>query len=516
MARAATMIQEEVEFFAEMNRQQKTAVPDFKEIGSRSEDLEVNRTTGILEDTNEISLDTYRKMRTDPQVKACLLVLKLPILQAGWELQATTEEGQQLAKWCELMLTEYLEDSMEYYTREMLTAIDFGRSITEKVWQLKTVPVDPDNKDSAKLEERIIPSKLKTYDPRNIQIKLDPDTYKLVGAVQKQGTKEIEIPASKLLIYSHEKEFNNYNGESALRAAYKPWVIKEFLQKFWNIALERYGSPLSSMKIPQAGSIKEAVALMDMIKTKAGIPLPEGYEMEVHSMANAGMSFKDAIEYQDIQIARAMLIPDLVFANSGGGAYALSKTHEDFFQMRLNGIGGEVGDMYTKYMIRPMVQYNFGEVREYPAFKFNKVGQDSITELSTIITQMLTGKVIAPSEAWIRERLGLPAPDDEAQEFLDKNREVAMSGMENMMKAQEAQAAGGAVPGSNPAPGGEPKNISGKPAAKDKKEVQGDGEEAAAKKKKQVLKNAEISAEDFEYYTENLRDAVRALYLIGG
>jgi hypothetical protein len=510
MARAENAIMEDIRFFAEMNKeQQKTAAPDFSEIGSRGEDLEVNQTTGILEDTSEITMETYRKMRTDPQVKACLLVLKLPILQTGWELQASTDEGQDLAKWCELMLTEYMDDSMEYYTREMLTALDFGRSITEKIWQLKNVPVDPDNPESTRTEDRIIPLKLKTYDPRNIKIKLDPETMKLEGAVQQQGTKTIEINASKLLIYSHEKEFNNYNGESALRAAYKPWVIKEFLQKFWNIALERYGSPLATMNIPQGGSIKRAVSLMDMVKTKSGIPLPEGYEMEIHNLANAGMSFKEAIEYQDVQIARSMLIPDLVFANSGSGAYALSKTHEGFFEMRLNGISQEMGDIYSKYLIRPMVGYNFGEVREYPSLVFNKVGQDDIQALSSLIQQMISGKVVAPTEPWIRERLGIPAPDDEAQEYLDKNRELQMAGMDNIMKANQTRA--GADPEDDK---GDPKNISGKDPAKDQKDVKDEGEDAAEKKKKEVVKNTEMTNQDMEYYTNNLRDAVRGLFLM--
>jgi hypothetical protein len=504
MARASTMIMEDIHIFAESQKEQKTAAPDFSEIGSRAEDLEVNQTTGILEDTSEITMETYRKMRTDPQVKACLLVLKLPILQTGWELAAQTEEGQQLAKWCELMLSEYMDDSMEYYTREMLTALDFGRSITEKIWQLKTVPVDPDNPDSNKLEERIIPLKLKTYDPRNIKIKLDPKTYKLTGAVQTQGSKQIEIEASKLLIYSHEKEFNNHNGESALRAAYKPWVIKEFLQKFWNIALERYGSPLATMELPQNGSLKKAMSLMDMVKTKSGIPLPEGYKMEIHNLANAGVSFLEAIEYQDVQIARAMLIPDLVFANSGGGAYALSKTHEGFFEMRLNGISQEIGDILSKYLIRPMVGYNFGEVREYPAFTFNKVGRDDLQVLSTLIQQMITGKVIAPTEGWIRERLGIPAPDDDAQEFLDKQREIAMAGMENIQKANQA------LQGKEPDDNDDPKNISGKDPAKDKKDVKAEGKDEDDKRKKQIAKNAEL-----DYLTGNLRDAVRGLLVLG-
>jgi len=495
MARAAQYIMNEIQTFAEVQDNKKVAAPDFSELGSRGDDLEIG-SSGILEDTSEITLDTLRKMRFDPQVKACLLVLKLPILQVDWSLQAKTEEGKQIAAWCESMLSEYMDDSIEYYTREILTALDFGRSITEKVWQLKEVPVDPDNPESSKTEERIIPLKLKTYDPRNIRIQLDPETLKLTGAVQVVKNKEVPIPAEKLMIYSHEKEFGNYNGESALRAAYKPWMIKEFLQRFWNIALERFGTPLSTMNVPQGGSLKKAISLMDMVKTKSGIPLPEGYEMEIHNLANTGMSFKDAIEYQDVQIARAMLIPDLVFANSGTGAYSLSKTHEGFFEMRLNGITQEVGDLYSKYLIKQLVQYNYGEVREYPAFKFANVGQEDLTMLGNVIKQMIDGSVIAPSESWIRERLGFPSPDDDAQEYLDKKKEVVMSGMENIQKANSAL--------QQQKQEEDPKQVGTDPKAKDNKDVKKEGQQ----QQKKVVKNSD------DYY-EDLRAAVRGLFVIG-
>lgn len=510
MARANQAIMNEIAIFAEAAaaKDQKTAAPDFSELGSRMEDLEIS-SDGILADNSDIDFDTFRKMRYDPQVKACLLVLKLPLLQLDWNLNADTDEGQEISRWCQHMLQEYMDDSMEYYLREMLTALDFGRSITEKVWQLKSVPVDPDGQ---KLEDRIIPLKLKTYDPKNIKIKLDPNTMKLIGAVQKIKGVEKNIPADKLLIYSHEKEFNNYNGESVLRAAYKPWIIKEFLQKFWNIALERYGSPLASMELPQGGSIKKAITLMDMVKSKSGIPLPEGYKMTIHNLANAGMSFKEAIEYQDVQIARAMLIPDLVFANSGTGAYALSKTHAGFFEMRLNGISQEIGDIFSKYLIKPMIQYNYGEVREYPSMKFDNVGDDDLKVFIDIVDKLIKGKVVAPTEAWIREKFGLPAPDNEAEEYLEKNRQLQMEGMDNIMKANQVRS------GQDPDGEGDdpkkkqqedPKNISGKAAAKDNTDVKKDGKDAAAKFGE--MDDAELA----DYYSKNLGSAVRGLLKLG-
>lgn len=494
MTRAANMIMA-------MAEDQKKKPANMQEIGTRDNDLDVS-SGGLLEDQEEISLETYRKMRQDPQVKACLLVLKLPLIQVDYSINATTEEGQKISRWVQARL-EDMDDTIQYYLREVLTALDFGRSITEKVWQLRTVQVDPDDENS-RLEQMVIPEKLKTYDPRSMQIKLDA-TMKLEGVVQTTKTGEIFIPADKLLIYTHEKEFGDHYGQSVLRAAYKPWIIKEFLQKFWNIALERYGTPFSTMNVPQGGSLKTAMALMDQVKHKAGIPLPEGYEMEIHNLANTGMSFKEAIEYQDKMIARALLIPDLIFGNDGGGAYALSKTHAAFFLLRLNGIYQEVGDIFTKYLIKPLVQYNYGDVNEFPVLKFADVAEEDKTQLMSIVAQLLSGKVIAPTEDWIRERLGLPQPDEDAQEYLDKQREVVMAGMENMQKAQAALNQQRQQDPESGSKGKDP-DVDVNADPDDKKD--------AKKKEGQIQKNSE-DLDQLDDYFSNLRASVRGILKVG-
>lgn len=495
MTRAANMILA----LAEEDQAAKKKPANMNEIGNRSNDLDVT-SDGRLEENEEISLDTYRKMRQDPQVKACLLVLKLPLIQTDFDLHADSDEGKKLGSWARARLYD-MDDSMQYYLREILTALDFGRSITEKVWQLKTVQVDPEAEGSSRMEQMIVPLKLKTYDPRSLTFQLN-DKMQLVGVVQKQKKgADILIPADKLIIYTHEKEFGDHYGQSVLRAAYKPWIIKEFLQKFWNIALERYGTPFSTMSMPQGASLSSAMALMDQIKHKTGIPLPDGYEMEIHNLANTGMSFKEAIEYQDKMIARAMLIPDTLFGNNDTGSYALSKTHAAFFLLRLNGIGQEIGDILTKYLIKPLVEYNFPQIQELPEFKFNDVADDNLEQLLKIVEAMLRGKVIAPSETWIREKLGLPPADEETLEILEKQRELTLEGMENIQKANAALS--GAAAATDPE---DPK----KKTAEVKVNADPD-DKTKAKKKEGVQKNSE----DLDDYMENLRSSVRGILKIG-
>jgi hypothetical protein len=116
---------------------------------------------------------------------------------------------------------------------------------------------------------------------------------------------------------------------------------------------------------------------------------------------------------------------------------------------------------------------------------------------------MLQGKVIAPTEDWIRERLGIPQADEDAQEYLDKQKEVVMSGLENIQKAQAA------LPGKDEDP-----DDKKDPKKKPEVDVKADPDDKKdAKKKEQIQKNNEL--DDLDDYFANLRSSVRGILKVG-
>ena len=47
-----------------------------------------------------------------------------------------------------------------------------------------------------------------------------------------------------MIVYTWDKKWGNYYGNSLLKAVYKNWFIKDNMLKFANIAFERFGSPI--------------------------------------------------------------------------------------------------------------------------------------------------------------------------------------------------------------------------------------------------------------------------------
>lgn len=59
-----------------------------------------------------------------------------------------------------------------------------------------------------------------------------------------------EIPWGKIILFSFDKEGNNFEGTSILRSTYKHFYYKDLLYKIESISAERYGvgTPVASVK----------------------------------------------------------------------------------------------------------------------------------------------------------------------------------------------------------------------------------------------------------------------------
>jgi hypothetical protein len=107
-----------------------------------------------------------------------------------------------------------------------------------------------------------------------------------------------------------------------LRAAYKSWWAKKFIHNFWNVFLERLGSPQTVMHYPQGASdeLKETLkGILSGLSTKTEILIPEGVEIKlVEALRTSGQAtFHDALTYHNNAIARAILMVALF----GAGGY---------------------------------------------------------------------------------------------------------------------------------------------------------------------------------------------------
>ena len=177
-------------------------------------------------------LKVYDSMRIDDMVKASLTLKKQATLAPGWEIEAASEDKAdvEVAEFVKFVF-EDMDGTINNALKQILTALDYGYSITEEVW--KVIEQGP---YKGKVGIRALKAKKPHY------YRFDLDKYSNIkpkGLIQDlgfgTGLGGTKLPINKFIIYSYQKEFGNWYGSSDLRPAYRNYWSKDNLIKFWNI-----------------------------------------------------------------------------------------------------------------------------------------------------------------------------------------------------------------------------------------------------------------------------------------
>lgn len=388
--------------------------------------LNLTKELGIYKDTtyerpdqtdinpSDFDLDVYDKMLTDGQVKAGLDMIKLSSTARGYTVTGNDDETRKYAEFV-LENFETIRGNMEDVIAEMLTALEYGYSVTEKVFEYNS-------------KRQIVLKKLKVLDPRKLSLKTDK-FGDLEFVQQSIGSKNIKIPANSVILYTHDRRFGNPYGNSILRTTYKHWLIKDKLYRFANIAYERYGTPLLVGTVQDAQEVDRMKGLLAKINGMTGLAISGGDDIKAVQMQNA--DFIGYIEHHDRKIMESMLVPPMLLGLSRGqsGSYALSGNQFDMFMIRLEALQRDLKSLIEEEIIRPLIDLNFPNVKNYPSFQFKPLANEDIEKLSRVFTSMIQADVISPSEEWLREELGFPAMSAETKREIEERQKAAQEAL---------------------------------------------------------------------------------------
>lgn len=343
-------------------------------------------------------------MRKDDQIKAAMGFKKSIVLASGWEVVSPVDQDDdwEVTVFVNDVLSA-IDGTIERKILEILTALEYGFSITEKIWR----------KDG----NRIILSGLKTKYPHDITFEVDA-----YGNIKHINQNNDPLPLDKFVIYSYDKEFDNPYGKTDLEAAYRPWWAKDNAYKWMAMLLERLGiPPIFAMYDPESYDSDSLSKLQDVISNfQAGTvgvlprPVKEALEMWSPQIANnVGNVFIPAIEMMNKDIARSVLMPGLLgmTPDENVGSNARSQTHLDAFFLTVERIRCDLQEhAMMEQIIKPLVDYNFN-VDQYPLFKFLPISDDTRTDIIEVWNN-LTGNGVVQSkyedEQHIRKSLKFP------------------------------------------------------------------------------------------------------------
>jgi phage gp29-like protein len=354
---------------------------------------------------------TYEKMRrSDAQVSATLMGMKLPIRSAEWTV-AEPDDATPVEKEAAEFVRECLFEEIDFEAAidNALLMLDFGCSAHEDVWYV----------DGNRVRLKKLAPRLPVTFHRWIV-----DGEELRGLEQygftSDGYKTSQIPVDKLGLFTFQQEGANYAGRSVMRAMYQHWYIKSNLYKIDAIACERNGMGIPWGRMAENAKAEDrrtGIEWLEQLSThqKAALLLPPNWEWGLKGVEGEIRDPKESIAHHNVMISMAGLAQFMMLGQSSSGNRALGETMSDFFHIALQSIAKRIARSLNGGTIKRLVDCNFTGIERYPRLipqQILSLGFESIKNGLLGLANANIG-IVQPDEdleKWIRAKMGAPDP----------------------------------------------------------------------------------------------------------
>lgn len=357
--------------------------------------------------------------RSESQISMILNGIMNPIKSAEWAFEAArdVEGGDVHAELMETIFKKGLD--WETFLHEALTFLKYGYSPFEVVHSVVLNHEKFGNFNGLKA--------LAFRSPKTIERWiLDQVTGSLKSIEQYSYTdlgkeNHFVIPGEFVLLFSHQKEGDNYEGISILRAMYGPWFRKNLYLKIAAIGAEKnaVGTPIATIpsgkeKSPEYTKLKEILKKYT-VHQSAFITIPEGWKITFEKGEFDADKLEKLLVYEDKQMVNAVVANFLALGMSGGGgSFALGTDLSDFFLTGIQCYANLICGVVNRQLIPQLIKMNYGEQASYPTLKCTGINDKAGKELSEIIVANVSAGVLKADdklEKFVRKSYNMPEAD---------------------------------------------------------------------------------------------------------
>ncbi len=400
--------------------------------------------------------DIFEEMAKDDQIAQGLAARKTMLLAPGWEIEPADEsdaakEQAEFVSWC---LEEAIEGTFKDDLWEAAGALEIGWSLAEKVYAVQ--------KDGPWKGKWYIKS-IKSQNPRDFNLFRDdhgnllPDGIVRITAPQ-NGER---FPASKFILYSYRKRYEDLFGTSLLRSLYDLWWIKHILKRAMGVHFERAGVPVATAKYPNGMSTIEQGKLFQLVKSirfESAAVIPKEVELAfTEAKSKAGEAFIEAIRHIDVQITKTINGQTLAQSEGDRGSQALGRVHKDVMVMYVEELAGDMEIKVVRdQVIKDLIDFNF-PTPLYPKFKFRPIApEDETGRVTAFLNASDKGGVIITEkdETAIRRALGF---EERQSEDTPLEKPEAPEGQDDEQVPAPGEAPIGKKPAGKPDPSKAPR-----------------------------------------------------------
>jgi hypothetical protein len=358
------------------------------------------------------SIQTYARMRNDPQIRQAIDAYSLPLRAGTWAVNPRGCRDEVVQLCADAWGLPILGDNdgpgpfrrrgvlWDDHLRVALLMLPFGHS----PFAIRYEPTfDPPRARLAELSERL---------PQTIShIEIDGDDGSMKWI--EQFSSRDKIPARNLLWYVHNREGAAWQGQSMIRPAYAPWLLKHELRRVLATSSRRFGMGVPQVKAPPGGTPSDILTAADIAAgyragDQAGIGLPDGFSFDLTGLNGSVPDTLGFVRYLDQQITKSVLADVLNLDSSPNGSRALGETVIDLLVMSWEAVAREIATPASRLNVQ-MVDSTWGEDEPVPGVLCTEIGRPEVT--SAAISALVSCGALTPDlalENQIRERYRLP------------------------------------------------------------------------------------------------------------
>jgi Protein of unknown function (DUF935) len=254
----------------------------------------------------------YDRIRKDDQVKSCLEQRIAAVVSAEWDVLPGDEQDPRSVKAAKDFKANLTRIGWDQITKKMLYAPFHGIAVGELIWESR--------------DGLIQFAKIRVRHARRFRFDKD-DQLRLITTALPRG--EL-VPDKKFwVVKSGGTNDDEPYGEGLADWLYWPTLFKRNGVRFWNIFLDKFGSPTKVATYRRGATPTEIVKVTNLLQAAAndsGIAVPEGFVISLLEAARSGSaSYKDMCTYMDEAIAKIILSQTMTTQN--GSSLSQAQVH---------------------------------------------------------------------------------------------------------------------------------------------------------------------------------------------
>ena len=363
----------------------------------------------LAEEMEERDLHYRAVLETRRRQVSQLMVTVEPAIEVDDESADETTKAKAKAD-AELVREWVDRQELEEELFDLLDAVGKGFAVSEIIWEMS--------------ESQWMPIRLEYRLPRWFEFdRQTGEELRLRDIGGELGLAELE-PA-KFVVHRHATKSGLPIRGGLARCAAWAWMFKIYGTRDWVRFVEAYAQPLRLGKYDKASTDEEREVLkraVNYIAADAAAIVPMGMEIEFIGADNASARaeiYRDLLNYIDGQVSKAVLGQTLTTdtSESGGGAYALGKVHDEVRHDIERSDARQLAATLNRDIVRPLILLNRGERKAFPRIVIGREERSDPSVVADVATKLVkVGARLGHDEVVRKAGFSVPAEGEKVLE----------------------------------------------------------------------------------------------------